>query len=191
VCVCVCEQCTRQAPPALSGVQVSLGFAAVHASILALVLLRLVFAAVGAGPARTSKKQREEVLRMTAFHEAGHTLTALLTKHASTLHKVTILPRGMSGGAVRGLGRPPHYPALPPPLNATTRAWSWSVAWAPWHFTVAVQLLLLVCTLVVFLLLHRAFFVVFQTHFLPDHRDEGYETRAQILAQIGVLWPAQ
>ncbi len=53
------------------------------------------------GPARRSKKQRVEVLRMTAFHEAGHTLVALLTKHADVLHKVTILPRGSSGGAVR------------------------------------------------------------------------------------------
>jgi ATP-dependent metalloprotease len=25
-----------------------------------------------------------------------------------------------------------------------------------------------------------------QTHFLPDHRDEGYETKAQIMAQIDV-----
>lgn len=38
---------------------------------------------------------------MTAFHEAGHTLTSILTKHTQKLHKVTILPRGRSGGAVR------------------------------------------------------------------------------------------
>ena len=37
---------------------------------------------------------------MTAFHEAGHTLVALLTKKADMLHKVTILPRGQTGGAV-------------------------------------------------------------------------------------------
>jgi ATP-dependent Zn protease len=54
-----------------------------------------------AGPARTAKVQRPDVLRNTAFHEAGHTLAAILTKHTGNLHKVTILPRGHSGGAVR------------------------------------------------------------------------------------------
>lgn len=42
-------------------------------------------------------------MRMTAYHEAGHTLVALLTKGAQPLHKVTILPRGMSGGATYSL----------------------------------------------------------------------------------------
>jgi hypothetical protein len=105
------------------------------------VLLRPVGGVVGAGPARTSKKQREEVLKMTAFHEAGHTLTAMLTKHTQKLHKVTILPRGRSGGSVRSedfyrgslCGRsrnlptplplpPPHAPPpLPPPIVVSCR----------------------------------------------------------------------
>ncbi len=37
---------------------------------------------------------------MTAFHEAGHTLVAFYTKDATPLHKVTIVPRGMSLGHV-------------------------------------------------------------------------------------------
>ncbi len=35
---------------------------------------------------------------MTAYHEAGHTLVTLLTKHAAPVHKCTILPRGSSLG---------------------------------------------------------------------------------------------
>jgi hypothetical protein len=53
------------------------------------------------GPLLKSRVPHPDTMRMTAFHEAGHTLTAMLTKNASVLHKVTILPRGHSGGAVR------------------------------------------------------------------------------------------
>ncbi|KAL4460263.1 hypothetical protein ABPG74_000014 [Tetrahymena malaccensis] len=34
----------------------------------------------------------------TAYHEGGHTITALLTKESTPLHKVTILPRGSALG---------------------------------------------------------------------------------------------
>ena len=34
----------------------------------------------------------------TAYHEAGHTLVALLTKGSFDVHKVTILPKGNSLG---------------------------------------------------------------------------------------------
>lgn len=36
--------------------------------------------------------------RNTAYHEAGHTLIAYYTKDATPLHKVTIIPRGLSMG---------------------------------------------------------------------------------------------
>lgn len=36
----------------------------------------------------------------TAYHEGGHALTSLLTKGATPLHKVTILPRGGALGFV-------------------------------------------------------------------------------------------
>ena len=41
----------------------------------------------------------KEELRVTAFHEAGHTmLTLLQPEHSDPLHKVTIVPRGRSLG---------------------------------------------------------------------------------------------
>jgi cell division protease FtsH len=50
--------------------------------------------------------KREEVLspeekRRTAYHEAGHTLAAWLTPQADPLFKVTIVPRGRTGGVTR------------------------------------------------------------------------------------------
>jgi cell division protease FtsH len=50
--------------------------------------------------------KREEVLsaedkKKTAYHEAGHTLCAWLTPQADPLFKVTIVPRGRTGGVTR------------------------------------------------------------------------------------------
>jgi ATP-dependent metalloprotease len=55
------------------------------------------------GPAKKNRVRKEETMRLTAYHEGGHTLTALLTRGADPLHKVTILPRGFSGGATYSL----------------------------------------------------------------------------------------
>ncbi len=44
--------------------------------------------------------QEKEV---TAYHEAGHTVVALLTEGADPIHKVTIIPRGMSLGSTHQL----------------------------------------------------------------------------------------
>jgi ATP-dependent metalloprotease len=38
---------------------------------------------------------------ITAYHEGGHALTALLTEGSHPLYKVTILPRGDTLGFVR------------------------------------------------------------------------------------------
>merc|ERR1719180_556141 len=45
-----------------------------------------------------SRVRPKEDLEITAYHEAGHTLVALLTKDSMPLHKVTILAKGGSGG---------------------------------------------------------------------------------------------
>ncbi|CAH1773549.1 unnamed protein product [Owenia fusiformis] len=50
------------------------------------------------GPAKKNRIPDEETNWMTAYHEAGHVLVAHYTKNSTPLHKVTIIPRGMSLG---------------------------------------------------------------------------------------------
>ncbi|VDN06408.1 unnamed protein product [Thelazia callipaeda] len=62
------------------------------------------------GPARTrGRLPDEEVNRITAFHEAGHTLVSIYTKHATPVHKVTIIPRGGSLGHTSMLPEKDEY----------------------------------------------------------------------------------
>jgi cell division protease FtsH len=51
-----------------------------------------------AGPERKSKVINKKEKYLTAYHEAGHTLLAILLPEADPLHKVSILPRGMALG---------------------------------------------------------------------------------------------
>jgi len=53
---------------------------------------------VMAGPQRKSKKISEKERKIVAYHESGHAVVALLTPGADSVHKVTIIPRGMAGG---------------------------------------------------------------------------------------------
>jgi len=48
------------------------------------------------GRERRSKTISERERKLTAYHEAGHTLTSIYCEHASPLHKVTIIPRGIA-----------------------------------------------------------------------------------------------
>ena len=50
------------------------------------------------GRSRKSMIMSEQERRMTAFHEAGHTLVNIKEPKADPLHKVTIIPRGMAMG---------------------------------------------------------------------------------------------
>ncbi len=51
-----------------------------------------------AGPEKKSKIMSKKDKEITAYHEAGHAILALVVPGADPLHKTTILPRGMAGG---------------------------------------------------------------------------------------------
>ena len=51
---------------------------------------------VSYGTERRSRKINDRERRLTAYHEAGHTLVALYNEHCVPVHKVTIVPRGQS-----------------------------------------------------------------------------------------------
>src|SRR5205807_9965360 len=55
------------------------------------------------GSERRSMIISDEEKRVTAIHEAGHALLAVLLPHADPLHKVTIIPRGMALGLTQQL----------------------------------------------------------------------------------------
>ena len=50
------------------------------------------------GPAKTSKKYSENDRKLVAYHESGHAVLGIKLSNASTVHKVTIIPRGGAGG---------------------------------------------------------------------------------------------
>src|SRR5204862_8342137 len=50
------------------------------------------------GSERRSMVITEEEKRITAIHEAGHALLAVVLPNADPIHKVTIIPRGMALG---------------------------------------------------------------------------------------------
>jgi cell division protease FtsH len=47
-----------------------------------------------AGPERKTRVLNDREKRITAFHESGHALVALITPETDPLHKVSIIPRG-------------------------------------------------------------------------------------------------
>ncbi len=64
------------------------------------------------GKERRSRKVDEKDKRITAFHEAGHTLVGLLCKNSAPVHKVTIIPRGTAYlGATMNLPERDRYTA--------------------------------------------------------------------------------
>jgi cell division protease FtsH len=55
------------------------------------------------GAERKSMVISNEEKRVTAYHEAGHTLVGLKVPNADPVHKVTIIPRGMALGVTQQL----------------------------------------------------------------------------------------
>lgn len=55
------------------------------------------------GKERRSLVIPEEEKKLTAYHEAGHTLVTMKTENADPLHKVTIIPRGRAMGITHQL----------------------------------------------------------------------------------------
>ena len=53
---------------------------------------------VQAGPEKKSKVISEKERKLTAYHEAGHAITARLLPGSDPVHMITIIPRGMAGG---------------------------------------------------------------------------------------------
>ena len=51
-----------------------------------------------AGPERKNKVISKKEREITAFHEAGHALVGFALPNADPVHKITIIPRGRSGG---------------------------------------------------------------------------------------------
>ena len=50
------------------------------------------------GVARRSKVITDHDKKITAYHEAGHTILTLVSEYGAPLHKVTVIPRGMAAG---------------------------------------------------------------------------------------------
>ncbi|MDR1312691.1 MAG: ATP-dependent zinc metalloprotease FtsH [Deltaproteobacteria bacterium] len=61
------------------------------------------------GVERKSMIMSEEEKKTTAWHEAGHTLVALLLPHSDPLHKVSIIPRGRALGVTQYLPTEDKY----------------------------------------------------------------------------------
>lgn len=55
------------------------------------------------GKARKSKVITEEDKKITAYHEVGHVLCSMFLDKVEPIHKVTIIPRGFTGGATHFL----------------------------------------------------------------------------------------
>lgn len=64
---------------------------------------------VMAGPEKRSRVITEHERKLVAFHESGHAVVGFFLQNADTVHKVTIIPRGMAGGYTITLPKEDRY----------------------------------------------------------------------------------
>ncbi|MCL2001990.1 ATP-dependent zinc metalloprotease FtsH [Candidatus Saccharibacteria bacterium] len=56
------------------------------------------FEKVAIGPERKNKVMNEKERELTAYHEAGHAVVGFVLPDSDPVHKVTVIPRGRTGG---------------------------------------------------------------------------------------------
>jgi len=56
------------------------------------------FEKIAIGPERKSRMLNDKEKELTAYHEAGHAVVGHVLPHSDPVHKVTIIPRGDTGG---------------------------------------------------------------------------------------------
>lgn len=62
-----------------------------------------------AGPEKRSRVITDHERRLVAYHESGHAVIGYFVQNAETVHKVTIVPRGMAGGYTVTLPKEDRY----------------------------------------------------------------------------------
>src|SRR5437588_2523469 len=83
--------------------EAALNAARYNKKIVMMIDFELAKDKVRMGAERKSMVITNEEKRVTAYHEAGHTLVGLKVPNADPVHKVTIIPRGMALGVTQQL----------------------------------------------------------------------------------------
>lgn len=75
-----------------------------------------------AGPERKSRVISDNERKLTAYHEAGHTVIGMLLENTDPVHKVSIIPRGRAGGYTLMLPKEDRYYATRSELRDQLKA---------------------------------------------------------------------
>ncbi|HEV7645666.1 MAG TPA: ATP-dependent zinc metalloprotease FtsH [Pyrinomonadaceae bacterium] len=89
--------------------EAALSAARLNKKVVSMVDFELSKDKVLMGAERRSMVLSDDEKRVTAYHEAGHTLVGLRVPNADPVHKVTIIPRGMALGVTQQLPEGDRY----------------------------------------------------------------------------------